>query len=1610
MTGKRNKGIPRKNRFRMKLLSALLVASMFAGMFDTSALAAAGDPVNATVTGVTTDVTEQQPEGAGQTEEPGTDVVPVEGAGTGEVEQLVSSYATVAELEAAFAVVGEILDSGDVEGGIAALDEYIAIYNRLSPEDQAANAEALAAAVAYKETLKGSLEGIPDPDIQTLALISGESFTINVVKVVNGNAGETKNMTRKCLQSTGHSGYNHSENIYKLGTAAFGSSCYSGDYKGYSWSKYTTVPSSYKEGRPTDNNYGGVHYNITGSAPYKADETLYLFYETTPHTIFIKCYDENGSLIHSDEQTDKYDGDSYNVSAPTLSGYTKTGTINYSGTMPNNDITINFYYKSNVQKVTLTYNANGGVNPPDAVTQNKGSEFTVKGKGSMSRDNYTFLGWSTDSKATEADIEAGDGITLNVNTTLYAVWKANEQKVTLTYDGNNSNIGTVPAAVKVNKGSTVTIADRGTMDRNTHNFRGWSTTKGSETVDYYPGTTITLNADTTLYAVWGQYQSTLMYHSNDGQNQSGGGSSKSLKKNSHTYNVKPITDGSFTSWGQGKTFLGWNTKADGTGTTYQAGSSITFTATSFDSNNPTVMDLYAMWESAPINASYAVEYRWIYRGTELKTAATRTGTVGSTVSTTAADESDITYNGHRYTFVADETHNVKSDTLAADGSTKLVLYFERDYSDSDDSQETVAVYKKFDGITAEQVPSNFAIEVYYDGVLKDTWTLNNSLKLNDFEMQNSEDGTRFKWTMRIPKKGVTVKLVEKNWAVEGMTLNNAGRKVDEQGNPYFEDIYAPYRDEWEENNGGWSTSGSYGTMQISNSYTANTNEGPNLSITKSANKRYVKVNDTVEYTIEVTNNGTADATNVVVTDKLPAGLTMTMEAVDASGAKYENGTLTWKIDKIKANGGIGSVTFTAKVTKAGDISNTAKVDEGKPTEKESTPVIVTGVNMAIKTEKRHTTITVDEKTGVATIPYEVKVTNNGDDLFGLDIIDKLTEVKVTDEKGNDTISAEDKGKVVITYTDVKVDGISVDDILTAENGGTVTALERNVKFESGKTVTLTYNIEVKNNSTAKVMVALNNTAMGGSWATDGNGGRMFRMARNGGGYDITDSADDKVSVGGSSASVVIPPVTPEKVTITVQFVDEDGTPVGPPIKKEFDKGSEYDVTEEAENIPDGYEPGGNPSESTTGTAEGDKTITVPVKKNGNTTEYTITVQYRDEEGNAINGYSDVTQRTTGNGHYDVSDKQVEIDGYTFKEVEGNKELTGTVTVDDTIVLVYTKDDDSATKYTITIQFVDENGTVVKTETVEAEKDTEYDVTDKAGEVPDGYDKIVKTEGDSVKGTADGDKKITVTVGKNSIVDPTPTPTDPTPTPGTDPTPTPGPANPTPTPGPANPTPTPGPVNPTPVDPTPVNPTPVNPTPVNPTPVNPTPVNPTPVNPTPVNPTPVAANQTPVQPTTVTPPEADEPQTEIDDNANPLAEPRQSEQEDEVIAADMEIDDGALPLAEGSGRKWALVNFALMNLAVFESLMLLIGYFVSTKKESEKEEEEEKEQKKKGIMRLISLPVAILSVIAFCLTEDITLPTGFLDRWTILMAVIVIVQTVVVALSRKKEVDKEEVEA
>ena len=71
-----------------------------------------------------------------------------------------------------------------------------------------------------------------------------------------------------------------------------------------------------------------------------------------------------------------------------------------------------------------------------------------------------------------------------------------------------------------------------------------------------------------------------------------------------------------------------------------------------------------------------------------------------------------------------------------------------------------------------------------------------------------------------------------------------------------------------------------------------------------------------------------------------------------------------------------------------------------------------------------------------------------------------------------------------------------------------------------------------------------------------------------------------------------------------------------------------------------------------------------------------------------------------------------------------------------------------------------------------------------------------------------------------------------------------------------------------------------------------------------------------------------------------------------------------------------------------------------------DEEQSKGYKRRKWLRLASTITAIVSVIAFFLTEDITLPMILMDKWTLLMAAFLIVQIIFVLFGRKwKELDE-----
>ena len=262
---------------------------------------------------------------------------------------------------------------------------------------------------------------------------------------------------------------------------------------------------------------------------------------------------------------------------------------------------------------------------------------------------------------------------------------------------------------------------------------------------------------------------------------------------------------------------------------------------------------------------------------------------------------------------------------------------------------------------------------------------------------------------------------------------------------------------------------------------------------------------------------------------------------------------------------------------------------------------------------------------------------------------------------------------------------------------------------------------------------------------------------------------------------------------------------------------------------------------------------------------------------------------------------------------------------------------------------------------------------------------------------------------------------PTPIPSEEPTPTPAPTEePTPTPAPTEePTPTPAPTE----EPTPT-PAPTEestPTPAPTEESTPTPApNPNPATPTP---TPVA----PVVPATVatpTPKPTATPSTTPSDNGgkgdgNNDGEIGETINDNETPLANGEdIADNATPLAGLGTGAWALINLILTIVTTLLSILLLIGYIGKKKKALEDEdgnvvldengkEVMEYEKNKKGLWRLISIIPALIAIIVFIFTEDMTLPMIFVDKWTILHVVIALVQVVVMVLCKKKKDENDE---
>ena len=152
-----------------------------------------------------------------------------------------------------------------------------------------------------------------------------------------------------------------------------------------------------------------------------------------------------------------------------------------------------------------------------------------------------------------------------------------------------------------------------------------------------------------------------------------------------------------------------------------------------------------------------------------------------------------------------------------------------------------------------------------------------------------------------------------------------------------------------------------------------------------------------------------------------------------------------------------------------------------------------------------------------------------------------------------------------------------------------------------------------------------------------------------------------------------------------------------------------------------------------------------------------------------------------------------------------------------------------------------------------------------------------------------------------------------------------------------------------------------------------------------------------------------PQEEVKKEKTPKAEPKEEKVEKEKT-----------PKARPE-KFWALINLICAIVTVLFGLLLLISKRHKSEDDEEEDDEtkqqtnnddESKEQEKKrgAFTRVLAVLIAILSVVFFLVTEDMSLRWTWTDQWTIWMVVIGFVQIVLFFVGRKwKNVDDDDEE-
>ena len=1484
---------------------------------------------------------------------------------TEELPETESVYASLEEFLAAVAAVGEV---DEVEDLLGAIDICLDIYGRLSPEDKKAQSEAYEYIAEYREQVAA---GKPDEGVETLALVAGHPVEINVHKVIKGKSGyvDMKKLNLTCAYTTGHSSGNCVVPVSAFRPSALGWS--ETGWRGWRKDQY----GYYSSGDATINKNASGNFMVTvsnnGAGGVRSWDTIYLVYDPVYTITYLDGYSGNKVAVYEDVA----EGTATPKPAdPTREGYVFKGWKPGVAATVTEDATYTAQWEEEQQyyyyaRVLYNSNADG-----DTVTGmpgeykyvgiNKSPTYTLSGN-IPARSGYIFKGWSTANGENNAANKVSGSVTLNTSTTpdgpihrYYAIWE--------------------PANVDNGKGITITKTRVSINDDEKK-----STAEPGDEIKW--NITVTNNSNVMKKITLKERLPGAIL--SESSFELAAGASKTVVAR---YTVKRADNGTkiVNTVDASTGVTGEEESASDPGTTVGAEEKPNISVTKTPEKTAYTEGDDISWNITVTNNGNSSVSGLKLEDILKKDGNSFTGNIeitppnnlnGTRDAFTLAAKDSVTFKATIEGAEAGTYSNaavVKKDTDELDRDTATDVVVTKPIKTVDRPITFNIIFESKDSnrkLAKSDVPTDFKLILTYtdgEGTEHVKELTYNQATLGESESSGHPMLTWAPITVKVPDvSGARVKI---NVKQEGYIVGNNDKFIWERSS-------LADGGKMEEGTGvAYVSRGSYDTKVWGhNYYSLPKDTATTLKVTKTADKDEAFKGDTVVYTIKVENTGSNAAKNVKITDLLPNGLQLVTD--------NENGP--------KLNG--KPITPTNSVYVIGDLAANAT----------ATLVLTAKVTAEAGTEL----------VNIAAASYDNKPTGESDPAGEkhIDVVEKPADHKLTVHYY--WAGAEEQyKKVAEDYTSTLASGASytvnvprpakafkyVVKVDSTEIGNVITG----IMPDEDKVITVYYTPLVKvehwyrtngewtrkwyGDTTEKELAfdsALQNAMTGvkrySSWPT------YKETYTYRGWYSETNPAPD-YKLPGNPADMNYQPTIIQwyerKLNINVEkTADKETVAAGNNIVYIITVTNAGSDTAWGVTVSD--------------TLDGDKLEFVSWRLNNG-------AESSDEPADGVYSIGDIE---AGNDSIlyitaKVKDTEAAEISNTATADYSNKPNNDPGTLESEKKVTVVAED----QYTVKIQYVDDSNParILQEELIAILKDGENYIvsSDKIlEELTVGENHYIKAGEPSgaLTGTINGrDIVITIPYTLDNNTEPE-NPTDPTEPviPGggdggdPDPTPTPpggggGGTNPEPTPATPEPTPT------TP-EPTPIVPEPV-PT-VGPVQTVPTV---TPVAPTSTVPTPTAALASPT-------PEM----AELSDEDVPLAGEGEKE-EPETVIKPAELEDEAVPMAAGKGLSWALINFALMNLAVFESLMLLIGYFIKTKGSSEEDEEEKKKLKKKGIMRIISLPVAVISVIAFILTEDITLPTAFVDRYTIWMAVIAIVQTAVVALSRKEVNDEEEQKA